>query len=452
LPGTPSDIIWLQIAMSFSQDELLEAIAKVWTSAKKMEPRSLYSIMILIFCFFDKLPYFAEKNKPEKVELLKFILIEKYLHVYHDEDLINMFVNNRLISKKMAGKRNGLYRSVLRTITHIRRLMLKIRCEPPFDYDQLDHYKSIVFYLKTKLKLYFFLDRNNGLIYSLIRNKISVVEGRLGRKAIRIPFEFINVLFESGYHSSAISLNNYPSLRGVSLKAPDKVCQSLWLYSLSQRNLESTAPFLQKVYGDVKRNFDSIGEHLLVIQGLTDSKWHHQDFLINFLAMKYQLLALETHLENIFSINHNQEMEKYELLRKSQKLYRQLEKYEVEVVNEVYKGRELICKSKSSLKASLAGRKYEAIINVYSVVANPNINPMIDCFVMLNGKNILLFNVYISENYHQFEGYLKGLSELLNKYKEVIIVVENFTQELFAIFKNANASLQGVKCSIEGRE
>ena len=424
--------------MSFSQADLLNAITTVWSASKKLETRSLYSIMILMICFFDKLPYFAEKDKkdkPEKVELLKFILIEKYLDILHDEDLINMFVSNMFVTKKSARKEAGFYKSVFGTITEIRKLMLKIRYEPPFNYDQLEQYKSIIFYLKTKLKLCNFIDRKNVLLYSLIRNKIIAGEGRLGRIAILMPLEFMNtLLLEGGYHSSAISLNNYPSMKEVSFKTPDKICQSLWLYSLYQRNQESMVPSLETPYVDVRRSFDSIHEYLCGIGELIDGKWYHQDFMINFLAMKYQLLALETYLENTVIVRFTNELKKYELLKKSQKLYRQLEKSAIKVAKEIHESKVLVCKNGCNLKATLEDNAFETFICVYCVKANPKINPIIECFVRLDRNDILWFNVYISDNYGKFREYLKGISELVGKYKEKLIVAENFDQELFAIF------------------
>ena len=417
--------------MSISKPDLLDAVKLVWSSVKKTKLRSWYTVMVLVLGSFDSLPYFSERDKPEKIELFKFALIEEYLGVDHDEEIMKFFEAKRPV------KEVGFYRNVFESIVNARKFALKLRYDPPLNYIKLGHFKTTGLCMRTKIRLLSYLDGKNEIIYSLIEKRIREIEARL---IINFPLKIIRLmLIDRGYYSPFISLS-YPKLKETerNIAKTDKLCQTLWFYSISQRDKKTMDPFLEKIFATVTTSFESINMHLSGIHKLIVCEWYHQDFLVNDIAMKFQLLAMEIYLDNL-EINffaYDMGLKRYELLSKCQELYRLLEKSGLKKAKSIHKSRELVYRIPICLEASYAqsDERFIALVEIYTVKANPNLSPEINSIARLSHNNTLLFNVYISKHYGGIVKYLERFAELVAGYKERVIIVEVFTEELLKLF------------------
>lgn len=424
--------------MSLLQTDPLIAANEVWLRAQQNDSIYWCSIMITLFSFF--VPFDLDTAVP----VLKLILMEKYIGVNHEENFIGMIRG----VKKHPGNDYRNFKCIISEITELRLLNNRLRYYGFVEHSSLERHKVTIQYLQAKnhfMASIFQKEEQTKIIFSLLEKEIKQTESWLNLDLFNIPQRFIGTLAYQRFFSSFVPLNDYPPPIDWMVKNSQYVAKSLWGYSHHQTSRIGMKKFLQAIFTDVTADLVTIDSHLKGIGIMIKKEWYHQDFMINMIAMQYQLLSLEVYLENFKSANpaYGIENARYQLLKKCKDLYRSLEKGSRETAQLIQKSCTRVLSYETGMKVTVSNYAgdFGLIINIYFVKANTTLDPVIDCFGGFSGYGKMSGNFYISNNYDKITDFLQSCTDLVKANKEVVLPIEKITNKIIDLFNKKDSEI-----------
>jgi hypothetical protein len=414
---------------------------QAWNKAQ--EEGSIYwcNIMITLFTYF--IGVYLESSVP----VLQLILMEKYLGIQHDQIFIGMIRE----SKKFPENDPHFFRYIIGQVNELHLLDYKLKSYKYIDYNSLERQKLSIQYLIAKNKFLMSMYRKEekiGLLFSLLKAEIKKCEQWLSEDIIEIPQRFLRSLVDQGLCASFSPYSDYPEVKEEYTETLEATATTLWGFSLYQYTNESEnvlKKFLISKFKTITEDLVTIEKYLRGINLTMKSKWYHQDFMANSLAMQYQLLAIEMHLENYKfykASTAGPNIERYKLLMLCKSYYKALERGGRETAQKLEESCDTVDSFNTGIRVLVRDLSWEfgLVISIHLVESHKVLDPVIDFFASRSAnQNIIFGDFYISDNFlPKIDQFIDACKKLIAAHKDVVIPIEELTKKITQLFRSFN--------------